>query len=193
VSVGGATTYYIDSSGHGNLNNITGAGSLDINGAGTHDIAGTLNLSGDTLTSSGDLTITPGGGDVRFTDGDVLVIGGHTGNEVYNIIADAADISDSGAMDADNDLYIGGDVEIDGTLYSTSVSGAYTQGSVIFAGASGVLSQDNNNFFWDDTNNLLGLGTTASPEHTLQVTGGYGGISCLIICRNYKSKDNKWR
>ncbi len=40
------------------------SGELDINGTGTHDIAGTLNLSGTTLTASGDLTITPVGGDV---------------------------------------------------------------------------------------------------------------------------------
>ncbi len=55
------TIYYVDASGHANLNNITGAGTLDINGGGTHDIAGTLNLSGNALTSTGDLTITPGG------------------------------------------------------------------------------------------------------------------------------------
>lgn len=47
-----------------NAGNFTAAGVLDINGSGTHDIAGTLNLSGTTLTASGDLTITPVGGDV---------------------------------------------------------------------------------------------------------------------------------
>lgn len=31
----------------------------------------------------------------------------------------------------------------------------FTQGSVLFAGAAGVLSQDNTNFYWDDTNNQL--------------------------------------
>lgn len=33
----------------------------------------------------------------------------------------------------------------------------FTQGSVIFAGAAGVLTEDNANFFWDDANNRLGL------------------------------------
>jgi len=44
----------------------------------------------------------------------------------------------------------------------TGTGTAFTTGSVVFAGASGVYSQDNANFFWDDTNNRLGLGT-ASP------------------------------
>lgn len=43
-----------------------------------------------------------------------------------------------------------------------------TQGSVVFAGPSGVLSQDNSNFFWDDTNNRLGIGTTI-PQVQLHV------------------------
>ena len=45
-----------------------------------------------------------------------------------------------------------------------------TQGSVLFAGASGVISQDNSNLFWDDTNNRLGIGT-ASPDTKLHVKG----------------------
>lgn len=44
------------------------SGLIDANGTGTHDIAGTLNLSGNTLTSSGDLTINAGGDDVVSSD-----------------------------------------------------------------------------------------------------------------------------
>ena len=43
---------------------------------------------------------------------------------------------------------------------------ALTQGSVVFVGPFGVFSQDNANFFWDDTNNRLGLLTNA-PTATL--------------------------
>lgn len=50
-----------------------------------------------------------------------------------------------------------------------------TQGSVLFAGASGVLAQDNASFFWDDGNNRLGLGTT-SPERLLEVQASLSGI-----------------
>lgn len=46
-----------------------------------------------------------------------------------------------------------------------------TEGSVLFAGASGVLAQDNTNFKWDDTNNRLSLGGIATPLDTLDVMG----------------------
>ncbi|MDA1169221.1 MAG: hypothetical protein O3A36_02710, partial [bacterium] len=39
-----------------------------------------------------------------------------------------------------------------------------------FAGTAGVLQQDNTNFFWDDTNNRLGIGT-ATPSEVLHVVG----------------------
>lgn len=45
-----------------------------------------------------------------------------------------------------------------------------TQGSVLFAGPGGAHTQDNANFFWDDTNNRLGIGT-ASPGATLHASG----------------------
>jgi hypothetical protein len=71
-----------------------------------------------------------------------------------------------------------GNVRIDGSLTlttpltvgngGTGTSTAFTAGSVVFAGASGVYSQDNANFFWDDTNNWLGIGT-ASPNFKLNV------------------------
>lgn len=43
-----------------------------------------------------------------------------------------------------------------------------TAGSVLFAGAAGVLQQDNASLFFDDTNNRLGIGT-ATPMAKLQV------------------------
>lgn len=53
----------------------------------------------------------------------------------------------------------------------TGTATTFTAGSVVFAGASGVYSQNNANFFWDDTNNQLGLGNVA-PACALDVTGG---------------------
>jgi len=47
----------------------------------------------------------------------------------------------------------GGSMAIGGTITSA------TAGSVLFADTSGVLAQDNANFFWDNTNKRLGLGT----------------------------------
>lgn len=72
---------------------------------------------------------------------------------------------------------------------------AFTSGSVVFAGTSGTYSEDNANFFWDDTNNRLGIGTVAPVSQltifapgnstgsnatypgTLQIN--HGGISTL--------------
>jgi len=49
-----------------------------------------------------------------------------------------------------------------------------TAGSVLFSNGS-TISQDNTNFFWDDTNNRLGLGTT-SPLLKGHITSGDIGI-----------------
>jgi hypothetical protein len=43
-----------------------------------------------------------------------------------------------------------------------------TTGSVPFVGASGLITQDNPNLFWDDTNNRLGVNTN-TPSNTLDV------------------------
>jgi fibronectin-binding autotransporter adhesin len=56
----------------------------------------------------------------------------------------------------------------------TGDTSALTQGSVVFAGASGVYSQDNANFFYDATNHRLGIGTT-SPVASLNVDTTFAG------------------
>ena len=54
----------------------------------------------------------------------------------------------------------------------TGTATAFTAGSVVFAGASGVYSQDNANLFWDNTNNYLGVGTAtpSAPFHVKLTT-----------------------
>lgn len=54
---------------------------------------------------------------------------------------------------------------------------AFTQGSMVFAGPSGVYTQDNSNVFWDDTANDLGIGES-SPLVRLHVKDG-GGVPSL--------------
>lgn len=56
------------------------------------------------------------------------------------------------------------------TFSSTPTFGTMTPGSVLFAGPSGILSQDNPNLFWDNTNDRLGIGI-ALPTQKLHVTG----------------------
>jgi hypothetical protein len=59
------------------------------------------------------------------------------------------------------------------TSGGTGTTTAFTAGSVVFAGASGIYSQDNTNFFWDDTNNRLGVGT-ATPATKFDVSNASG-------------------
>ena len=66
----------------------------------------------------------------------------------------------------------------------SGTSTAFTLGSVIFAGASGVYSQDNTNLFWDNTNKRIGMGTTSPTGkiHTLE-----SGISDGVTFRGENS------
>ena len=63
-----------------------------------------------------------------------------------------------------------GTINLVGSVATLTITTALTTGSVGFIGASGALLQDNANFFWDDTNNRLGLGTNA-PTTALDVFG----------------------
>lgn len=76
----------------------------------------------------------------------------------------------------------GGDGTKDGwVLFGVQGSASsFTQGSVIFAGALGVLSQDNANLFWDDTNNRLGVGT-ATPGYRFDFRGPNSNITQFHI------------
>lgn len=70
------------------------------------------------------------------------------------------------------------------TQLTTLLAGgsAFTQGSVLFAGASGLLSQDNANFFWDGTNHKLGIGTTTlAAGSKLTVANGADTATTFIV------------
>jgi hypothetical protein len=92
-----------------------------------------------------------------------------------------------------------GNVVLSGTLNvangGTGTATAFTTGSVVFAGASGIYTQDNANFFWDDTNNILGIGTsspasdgplsvqrdgTSSSEINISLINGTSNKECIL-------------
>ena len=56
------------------------------------------------------------------------------------------------------------------TITTNLTVSSFILGSVIFAGAAGLLSQNNAKFFWDNTNFRLGL-NTLTPSRTLHVAG----------------------
>ena len=97
-----------------------------------------------------------------------LAIGTTTSNAIHFVVnngaTDAMTIGTSGAITAGvwNGSTIG--VGYGGTGTST----AFTAGSLVFAGTSGIYNQNNSKLFWDNTNMRLGL-NTASPDATLMV------------------------
>ena len=80
------------------------------------------------------------------------------------------------------DLYLAGNLSL----------ATMTQGSILFAGPGGVITQNNSNFFWDNTNNRLGLGTS-TPGYTLDVNGSFnvnGGAINYSTTTGITSIDN---
>jgi len=62
------------------------------------------------------------------------------------------------------------------TFYGGVSLDTMTAGSILFAGASGLISQDNASLFFDDTNNRIGF-LTAAPTHTVTLGSTSTGIA----------------
>jgi hypothetical protein len=65
-----------------------------------------------------------------------------------------------------------------------------TAGSVLFSNGT-TIAQDNAQFFWDDTNNRLGIGTT-TPGSKLDVNGDIGYLAQSAIYPRQKSVASDW-
>lgn len=157
---------------NGNLAN----GSIDL---GTADVSGILPIirggtNSGTALNNNRIMVSSGGAIVEaaaLTNGQLLI--GSTG---------AAPVAAALTQGAFASVTIGlgaGSITLDTvqdirtsaspTFVNATLSGK-TIGSVLFAGTGGLIQQDNANFFWDDTNNRLGLGN-AAPARTLDVSG----------------------
>ena len=64
------------------------------------------------------------------------------------------------------------------SITGTQVTG-FTQGSVLFAGASGQITQDNPNFYWNDTTFNLGLGVIPATNISLDVVNTSGSSKAI--------------
>jgi hypothetical protein len=99
-----------------------------------------------------------------------------------------------------NTSNVGISVTAGGISTNSLTDTALTLGSVLFAGAAGLVTQDNAAFYWDDTNNRLGI-NTVTPGNTLDLhfagTGSTIGINntagnaATIVFANTNA--NKWR
>lgn len=62
------------------------------------------------------------------------------------------------------------------TFSSAPTFSTMTAGSVLFAGTSGLLSQDNSNLFWDNTNKRIGIANSA-PASRLQINFNQNSVT----------------
>ncbi len=166
LNIGGAATTISLGSATGTTtvkNNLSVAGTAAITGATT--IGGTEAVTGK-ITGSGDLAIS---GNATF--GNITSINGVTYSFPSTQGGSSTFLTDNGSgtltWTTPALTSFSGVVPI--ANGGTNNSTAYTAGSVIFSNGT-KLTQDNANFFWDDTNNRLGIGN-AAPTTALDVTG----------------------
>ena len=113
----------------------------------------------DQLTASGGITRSGNNFTDTFTFSAPL---SRTGNVIS--ILDASG-TQSGVVNTSAQTFAGAKTFSSAPTFST-----FTTGSIPFIGTSGLLTQSNANFFWDSTNNRLGIGTN-TPGVALDVTG----------------------
>lgn len=119
-----------------------------------------------------------------------------TGTSVYAIrFSTSARVARNGLQwgsDSSCNLYSSASnvLKTDGSLVvATNLTvSTMTSGSLLFAGTSGLVSQDNSNLYWDDTNNTLGIGTTrtgaisgTNPSVRIKGTGTTSSTSSFEI------------
>lgn len=119
------------------------------------------------------LAVSKGGtGIASFAVGD-LIYGSAT--NVLTALADVATgnaLISGGVLTAPSWGKIGLTTHISGILAlgnGGTGATAFTAGSIVFSNGT-ILTQDNSNLFWDDTNNRLGIGT-ATPGNALDLQG----------------------
>lgn len=90
------------------------------------------------------------------------------------------------------------ETEIDGFLSGLggleiggSITGA-TPGSILFAGTGGILTQDNSNLFWDNTNKRQGIGTN-SPIARLDIRNLSGEVGVAVRAIVSQSNMTEWQ
>ncbi len=110
--------------------------------------SGTVLPDIETITGNSGGAVGPdGAGDIGFTgSGSITVVGTPGTNSLDISIVAPISVADGGTGNT-----------------------SFTAGSVLFSNGS-IITEDNSNLFWDDTNNRLGIGTT-TPLRELHVVG----------------------
>ena len=127
---------------------------------------------GSSYTNTQRMFLTVGGNLIVGSGGDAgykLDVSGTlraTGAATFSSSVTASSLVKSGGTSSQ---FLKADGSVDSTAYGTFTLPSLTSGSVLFSNGS-TIAQDNANFYWDDTNNRLGIGT-ATPESSLHILG----------------------
>lgn len=182
VKISGTTISYDNSTYLTSNQSITLSG--DISGTGTTAITTTIGANKVTNAMLSQVASGSFLGRVTASTGDVETLTGtqattlldlfSTTTTTKGLVPGSNNVGSTYFLRADGTWAVpsggGGSMAIGGSITSA------TAGSVLFADTGGVLAQDNTNFFWDNTNNRLGLGT-ASPTTILDVRGAFNFLN----------------
>lgn len=149
------------------------------------------------VTLAGTLTAANGGtGQTSYTVGDLLYASTTTALSKLADVATGNALISGGVGVAPSYGKIGLTTHVSGTLPvangGTGTATQFTTGSVVFAGASGVYSQNNAQFFWDNTNNRLGVGTT-TPGSAIETNAAVAAaffVNPTTVSANYTIPTN---
>ena len=176
ITINGTSTSLGGSISVGTVTSVTGTAPVVSSGGNTPAIS----MAAATTSVNGYLTSTDWNtfNNKTSNTGTVTSVGG-TGT--------VNGITLTGTVTTSGNLTLGGTLsgvsltsQVSGTLPvangGTGTATAFTAGSVVFAGASGVYSQDNASLFFDNTNDRLGIGTS-SPAQKLTIANGAVKVS----------------
>ncbi len=151
-SSAGTNRFIIDNGGNVGIGNASPNAKLDVVGDAT--ISGNLTFYGGARTIASRLNTT-------LTIGDA-----GTGN--ISLAPQNGAVGGNIAPNTDNQVDLGQSSLRFRNIYGVTINPGFSPGSVIFAGSSGELAQNNGQFFWDNTKRVLGIGNS-SPQATFDL------------------------
>lgn len=169
LDVGGGTYSISD------VDDLGVAGDLEVLGTiyGTINTTGTMSADNITVNNINASTITVNNIDASTVSITDLTVTSSTINNLFSntISADYLTINEINATSSTIDNLYTTNINTN-TISADNINTNFTQGSVIFIDSSGNLATDTGNFFWDDTNDILGIGTSLpNISYSLDVVG----------------------
>lgn len=172
IATNGANRYTFDGFGHHIINTASNGYSLNVGGALSVGLYGINNSSASDAPVNG-LVVSGNVGIGTSTPGQNLVVVGNTSVAGIGYFGTIAGLALNGAPAGSITTVDGAGRLGFGTLLA-GLSGTGTNGAVNFWTGADTQSADATNFFWDNTNKRLGIGTSTPQSlfHTIITTTG---------------------